>query len=436
MEEGVTFTMGETIRYGLIQALLEKRMKNTEAALALGLSIRQVQRIKKKVAQQGPEGILHGNKGRQPSHSFSIEKKGRVVELAKERYFDFNFSHLSEILEEEKGIKINRETLRQWLRPLGFGGKVRKQPHHRKRRKRSGREGELLFLDGSPHLWFGTETSTLILATDDATGKPLYGLFQKEEDLDGCLHVCIEMCRIYGLPAGFYLDRASQFTTTRHGGIHVAQSDQKPTQFERAMKELGIGLIFAHSPQARGRGERINGTFQDRLVSELRLRGINNAQDATVYLNQTFIPRYCRRFGVVPEDKISAWRSPPHETDILNILCKRFQRTVKNDNTISVNGQIIQLLPTRSRPHFVRAKVTVNLWVDGSWHVFHPTVGELPCGLIEKRDHKSSKEEVSGTQQTEAAEKLGIGKHDENVHTPLTHAIRDRAVLTGNVAGY
>ncbi|MBW2559843.1 MAG: helix-turn-helix domain-containing protein, partial [Deltaproteobacteria bacterium] len=132
MEEGATFTMEETIRYGVIQALLEKRMKNTEGALALSLSVRQVQRIKKKVARQGPEGILHGNRGSRSSHSFSPEKKGRVVKLTKERYFDFNFSHLSEILEEEEGIKINRETLRQWLRPLGFGGKVRKQPHHRK----------------------------------------------------------------------------------------------------------------------------------------------------------------------------------------------------------------------------------------------------------------------------------------------------------------
>lgn len=387
MGEGVTFTMRETVRYGVIQALLEKKINNKEAALALGLSMRQLQRIKKQVAQRGPEGIHHGNKGRRPSHSFSIEKKEKVVQLAKVRYFDFNFSHLSEILDEEEGVKINRETLRQWLRPLGFGGKVRKQPHHRKRRKRSSREGALLFLDGSPHLWFGTEPSTLILATDDATGKPLYGLFQKEEDLNGCLLVCIEVCRIYGLPAGFYLDRASQFTTTRHGGIHIAQSDQKPTQFERAMKELGIGLLFAHSPQARGRGERINGTFQDRLLSELRLRGINNTQDATAYLNQIFIPRYCRRFGVEPEDTISAWRSPPHEADIRNILCKRCQRTVKNDNTVSVDGQIIQLLPTRSRPHFVRAKIAVNQWVDGSWHVFHPTAGELPCNPLEIKTH-------------------------------------------------
>ncbi len=198
------------------------------------------------------------------------------------------------------------------------------------------------------------------------------------------------------------------------------------------MKELGIGLLFAHSPQARGRGERINGTFQDRLVSELRLRGIDNAHDATGYLNQTFIPRYCRRFGVEPEDRIAAWRPPPYKTDIFNILCKRCQRTVKNDNTISVDGQIIQLLPTRSRPHFVRAKVTVNRWVDGSWHVFHPTGGELPCGLIEKKDPKPK--EVSETEQSEAAEKLGSGVHDEHVHIPLTHVIRDRTILTGNDA--
>lgn len=432
MGEGVTFTMRETVRYGVIQVLLEKKINNKEAASALGLSMRQVQRIKKKVTQQGPEGLLHGNKGRRPFHSFSIGKKEKVCTLAQERYFDFNFSHLSEIMEEEEGMKVNRETLRQWLRPLGFGGKVRKQPHHRKRRKRSSSEGALLFLDGSPHLWFGTEPSTLILATDDATGKPLYGLFQKEEDLNGCLLVCIEVCRIYGLPAGFYLDRASQFTTTRHGGIHITQSDQKPTQFERAMKELGIGLLFAHSPQARGRGERINGTFQDRLVSELRLKGIDNAHDATAYMNQTFIPRYCRRFGVEPEDTISAWRSPPHETDIRNILCKRFQRTVKNDNTVSVDGQIIQLLPTRSRPHVVRAKVTVNRWVDGSWHVFHPTAGELPCELIEKKD--ATAKEVSETEQTSAVQKLSIGMHDQHVYASLTHVIGNRTILTGNDA--
>lgn len=182
-----------------------------------------------------------------------------------------------------------------------------------------------------------------------------------------------------GLPSSFYLDRASQFTTTRHGGLHRTQRDDQPTQFERAMNELGIRLIFAHSPQARGRGERINGTFQDRLVAELRLAGITTYEGATAYLNGTFIPKYCQRFGVAPEDDRSAWRPLSSGVTIQNILCKRYERKVNHDNTISVNGQIIQLLPTKTRLHFARAHVVVNHWIDGTWHVFHSTAGEIPC---------------------------------------------------------
>lgn len=382
MRGEVTFTMKDVTRLSVVQSLLEGKMVNREAALALGLSMRQVQRMKRRVEVLGPAGILHGNRGRPPVHAFSPEERIRIITLAEERYFDFNFSHLSEMLEEEEHIRVNRETLRLWLRPRGFGGKVRKMPKHRKRRERSAREGKMLFLDGSPHHWFGEEESTLILCTDDATGNPLYGIFQKEEDLDGCFRVCLGVFRRYGLPALFYLDRASQFITTRHGGLHVSQNAQEPTQFERAMRELGIGLIFAHSPEARGRAERINGAFQDRLVAELRLKDIHNAKDATRYLNHHFIPRYCRRFGLPPQDKTSAWRTLPPNRDIRNIVCKRFQRTVNNDNTISVNSRIIQLLPTRNRSHFVKAKVQVNLWTNGTWHVFHPHEGEIPCAPI------------------------------------------------------
>lgn len=376
-----TFTLKETMRYGIIKSLHRKKMTNNEAALAMGCSKRQVQRIKRRVEQIGPAGVCHGNKGREPAHAFSHEFRNRVIDLAKQRYFDFNFSHLADILKEAERIQINRETLRQWLRPLGFGKKVRSKPVHRKRRKRSAREGSILFLDGSPHPWFSETPSTLILCTDDATGKPLYGLFQDQEDLNGCLKVCLAVFKKYGLPVSFYLDRASQFTTTRYGGIHVTQSACQKTQFQRAMEQLSIGLIFAHSPQARGRGERINGTFQDRLVAEMRLKGIDNARDAMTYLNKSFIPRYAKRFGVTPED-VPAWRELPPKTDLRNILCTLFQRTVKNDNTVSVNGSILQLLATRNRPHLVQAKVNVKQWLDCSWHVFHPSEGEIPCRLI------------------------------------------------------
>jgi transposase len=386
MSDEVTFTMKEVTRYSLIRCLLEGKLLNEEVASALRLSVRQVKRIKKKVRLTGANGVIHGNTGRLPSHAFSPEIRQQVISLAEGRYSYFNFSHLSEMLAEEEGIRINRETLRQWLRPRGFGRKIRRMPNHRRKRPRCAREGTRLFLDGSPHPWFGEEETTLLLCTDDATGKPLYGLFQNEEDLVGCFRVCLQVFARHGLPGQFYIDRASQFTTTRHGGLHVTQRAEQPTQFERAMEELGIALIFANSPQARGRAERINGTFQDRLVAELKFRGINNMTNANRYLNHCFIPRYANRFGVEPREAIPAWRPLPPSLDIRNILCQRFHRTVNNDNTISVSGQSIQLLPTKNTPHIVRAKVSANLWLNGYWHIFHPVIGEIPCIPLMKTD--------------------------------------------------
>ena len=145
------------------------------------------------------------------------------------------------------------------------------------------------------------------------------------------------------------------------------------------MGELAVRLIFADSPEARGRAERIN-HLQDRLVAELKLRRITTADAATTYLNTVFIPRY--RFGVLPEDDKPAWRRPGPEVDLRHILCRRVVRTVNKDNTVSVDGQIIQILPTRTRLSFVKAKVTVNRWLDGSWHVLHGGHGELPCKPI------------------------------------------------------
>jgi transposase len=377
---GVTFTMKDMKRYSVVKAVMDRRMTNREGAAALGLSVRQLKRIKKKVKRKGMAGIRHGNWGRAPAHAFPEKFKKRVIKVVTRRYKDFNFSHLAEMLEEEEEIRVNRETLRLWLRPLGFGGKVRKQPRHRKRRQRSAKMGQMLFLDGSPHRWFGDIESTLLLVSDDATGNPLYGLFRNEEDLKGCFMVCQEIFTRYGLPACFYLDRASQFTTTRRGGLHVRQRDEQPTQFERAMGELAVRLIFADSPEARGRAERINQTFQDRLVAELKLRGITTADAATTYLNKVFIPRY--RFGVLPEEDTPAWRRLGPEVDLRHILCRRVVRTVNKDNTISVDGQIIQILPTRTRLSFAKAKVIVNLWLDGTGHVVHPEHGELPCKLL------------------------------------------------------
>jgi len=160
-----------------------------------------------------------------------------------------------------------------------------------------------VFLDGSLHPWFNDQESTLVLALDDATGKALYGLFVPRESVQAYFRLCYEVFSRYGLPQRFYLDRHSVFITIRHEGVHVKQSAKNPTAFQVAMAELGIGLIYAHSPQAKGRIERAFKTLQDRLVKELELQGIEDADSATKYFNEIFLPRYNKNFGVEAVDK-------------------------------------------------------------------------------------------------------------------------------------
>jgi transposase len=386
----VTLTLKQVQRYETCKAILEKRITVSAAARALQVSERQLYRIKKRVSVQGVRGVIHGNAGREPPNKTPQRVRERVIGLATSEYKDFNFSHLADTLEEKHGIELSDETVRLWLRPLGGGRPVRRLKVHRRRRTRKAREGEMLFLDGSPHRWFGEEypECCLLLSSDDATGKPLWGKFQAEEDRDGCFEVSYHVMKTYGVPVSFYLDTASQFKTTRHGGVHQTQgSDVEDTQFQRAMKELGVELIFAHSPQARGRGERLNGSFQDRLVAELRHEGITDFSSATKYLNKVFIPRYSRRFAQVPAEPQPAWRPTP-AVDLKGILCAKYTRTVANDNTVSLEGTRYQLYPPPCCYHLVQAKVEVQQRFDGSVHFFHPRYGEIKGTAIEEGERK------------------------------------------------
>jgi hypothetical protein len=244
----------------------------------------------------------------------------------------------------------------------------------------------LLFLDGSPHAWLGAHHPPvcLLLSSDDATGKALWGKFQPRENRDGCFEVCYRTFSRYGLPGGFYLDRASHFITTRHGGLHAPQRpEQDETHFQRAMRELAIGLTFAHSPQARGRGERLNGTFQGRLVAELGVHGVQDCREATRYLNERFIPRAEKWFARAPADPDPAWRPVPEPADLRAVLCAQYTRSVTGDNTIGFQGRRWQLLPPAKAPHLVRARVQVQQRFDGTVHFMHPRYGRLRAELIE-----------------------------------------------------
>ncbi|MEO0070520.1 MAG: ISNCY family transposase [candidate division WOR-3 bacterium] len=356
------------------------------AAKILDLSPRQVFRLKARLRQLGPEGIVHGNRGRTPINAKPKRLRRWVLSLYEKEFSDHTIAHFSDVLAEEYHLRVGYSTLWRWLHKANLVLSTYHTPSHRRHRERRARFGELLFLDGSPHPWFGLSrpSVTLILATDDATGKPLYGLFAPQETLNACFEVLYHICRKYGIPGALYLDRASHFTTTRHGGIHRFQRDDQLTHFEVALKTLAIEPIFAHSPQARGRGERINGSFQRRLVPELRRKGITDIATATNYLNQIFIPQYARRFGRPPKDPNPAFHHIPNGTDLRTILCVKETRTVANDDTISYKGITYQLLLTRQTPSLVGAKIEIQVWFDNSIHAFYPHLGEIPIRPLPK----------------------------------------------------
>jgi len=380
MTNEVTLKMKDAKKLGIIQETLAGRMTVTTAAQVLKCSERQIYRLRAKVKIQGEIGIVHGLSGHTPFNAISTSLREKILDLYNSKYEKYNFTHFTEVLNEEEAIQISREAVRKILRNEGEGGKIRKTRKHRKRSLRKAREGEMLFLDGSPHHWFGDEhpACTLLLSCDDATGSPLVGLFREQEDRNGCFLLLEKLFKKYGLPQILYLDKASQFKTTRYGGIHSLQIKEEKTQFQRAMDEFGISIIFSHSPQARGRIERMNGTFQDRLVAELHSHSITTIPEANQYVKQYFIPAYRRKFGLSPRETPSAWRPHPAKTDLFDTLCVKDTRVVGNDNTLSYQGQTIQLYPTSNRYHFVKAKVEIRERPDGKLHVVHPKWGKIP----------------------------------------------------------
>jgi transposase len=370
----------ELVRLRVVETMFSGRSARDVAEM-LRLSVRQVFRLKARVRAQGARGVIHGNSGRRPANAKPANLRRRVLELHRTMFPKYNDYHFAEALKEEYQLKVNQETLRRWLRAADIPARRRHRSNsnHRRKRERRARFGELVFIDGSPHLWLGPARppTTLILATDDATGMPLYGQFDPQETLAGCFSVFYQVGRRHGLPEALYLDRAGQFTTTRHGGTHVFQRGDKPTHFEIAMQTMAVQLIFANSPQARGRGERINESFQGRLVAELDHNYITDPARATDYLNRVFIPKYAKRFGVKPRDPAAAFRSIPEGLDLRTVLCVKTTREVANDNTISYQGQVYQLKPNTRTVCIAGTKVSVQEWFDGSIHVRHDRAGTI-----------------------------------------------------------
>lgn len=391
MEQGLEgWTLEEARRIGVMEQVVGNIITAGQAAKQLGIARRQVFRLKKAMKKRGPKGLRHGNKGRSPANKTKAEVKRKALEIFSDwrRECDEapNASHFCDILVANK-IKVSRQTTWRWLRERGaISSPIRKKKHRIKRPRRL-REGEMLFLDGSEHNWYGNDNhkATLMICSDDATTKALWGVFVPQEDRNSCFEVAYEITTRFGLPCSFYLDRASQFITTRTRPVPELLP---PTHWQVAMRQLGIRCIFGNSPQARGRGERVNGTFQKRLVHELQYNGIEDHRTATNYLNSVFIPNYNKRFSVVAGVPDPAWRKPPVGVDIRTILCARHQREVSNDNTVLFENRRFQILKHPGWQSFAQKTVEVQEWYDGSLHIFHPKAGLLRAKEIPRIKYK------------------------------------------------
>ena len=369
MTEGLTLKQIEQTRLATLNLILEKELSVAEAARILKLSERHTWRMLNAYRKEGAPAVAHGNRGLIPHNSTSQELKERIVQLAKTNYQGLNHTHFTEMLAEKEGISLSRPTVRNILVSAGLPShRKRRPPKYRCRRPRMPHEGMLIQIDGSYHDWLEGRAPylSLLLAVDDATGTVPFALFREQEDTDGYFLLLDGIIRRRGLPMAVYTDRHAVFKQTGQSSRNRQRTGV--TQFARAMKELGISLIAARSPQAKGRIERLAGTFQDRLVSELRMAGAADIQDANRILAK-FIPRFNARFGLVSAEVKHVYRPLSPKLDLTGILCCRFSHMVARDNTIRHQGRLLQLEPGHGQQSYAGYRVMLLRYPDGRMEV-------------------------------------------------------------------
>src|SRR5712692_73188 len=376
MDEGeLIMSQRDLHRMHVVQLTLEGRESVQRGAELLSLSARQVKRLRKKMRERGTQGLLHGNRGRRPWNRTVTQAVKKVLQLARGRYQGLNDTHLTEKLNEKEDVKLSRQTIRRLLRQGGIAAARKHRPkRHYKRRERKAQAGELLLWDGSPHRWLGESGPkwTLVVAIDDATGALLDGVFAEQEDAQSYLTCLKQFLEGSGIPLAIYMDRHGIFKRNdAHWTLEEELAGERiPTQVGLALKSLGVEPIFALSPQAKGRVERLFGTLQDRLVSELRLAGIGTRDQATAFVNGSFKTDFNRRFSKPPEQSQAAWRPLPRGLDVERICSFRYEATVGNDNAVRVAGVILDIPEGPRHRGYAKQRVEVRHLLDGRWRIY------------------------------------------------------------------
>lgn len=375
METKVTLTMKEQHKLKMVIDYEAGKIRAQRAAEVLGITKRQFRRLVAAYRQRGIAALAHGNRGRSPANRISEAVRQEILRLAKETYRDYNDCHFTEELADQaEPIVVSRSTLRRIRRAAGQGSpRKRRAPEYRSRRERYPQTGMMLQTDGSRHDWLEGRGPwlTLVAMIDDANNEVPWAVFREEEDAAGYFLVLEQVCRSKGIPQSIYADQHTIFQSPSQPSIEQELYGELPrTQFGRLVDELGIQLIAARSPQAKGRVERLWGTLQDRLVKELRKAGANDLESANRVL-AAYLPKFNARFQIEAAQPGSAYLPWPTDRDPAHYFCFKYTRTVTNDNTIPFNKYRLQIPPGPHRKSYAKARIDLHHAMDGSLAVFY-----------------------------------------------------------------
>jgi transposase len=361
----------ERDRLVVVRNLAAGKLTQKQAAALMDLSERQTRRILRSYEEEGDAALVHGARGKPSNNRFPDEFKTKVMQLVRECYEDFGPTLACEKLARHHGLELSRETLRQWMMRSGVWKPKKRKPTYRIRRPRRECFGELVQVDGSHHDWFEIGEGprpVLLMAVDDATGRN-WGRFAPTESTATVMRLLYEYALQFGLPKAIYADRASHFVTTRDATVpEQLKGISAETQIQRALRELGVEYIPAHSPQAKGRVERSFGTHQDRLVKEMRIHGINDIEAANTFLEEFYLDAHNDSFAVDPKLKLDVHR-PTDGLDLDAIFSRQHTRVVGNDYTIQFENAYYQIGKQSITGGLRGGEVIVEQRLDGSMHV-------------------------------------------------------------------
>lgn len=370
MTERITMSKKEVSRIPIIERCMSGQLSSKKAGEIIGLSDRQIRRIKNKLRTEGVQGIVHRSRGKPSNRELSSSLKKYAVKLVKEKYIDFKPTLANEKLREIHGIRMSIETLRKEMIKVGiWTPKTRRKFNPHQPRERRFQVGELVQADGSPHRWFEDrgEECTLLVFIDDASGRLQWLQFVDTETTEAYMRAMRRYLSIHGRPLALYVDKHSVFKVNMPKNSNQIDNEGSETQFTRAMRELEIEVINANTPQAKGRVERVNQTLQDRLVKEMRLKGIINMEEGNRYLPE-FIRYFNDKFSVEPKSRIDAHRPLLKDHNLEEILCIKDTRVVSKALTMRYKRKMYKI-DARKGLEYVWRKTKVDVIEDLSGEV-------------------------------------------------------------------